>query len=145
MNTDKKKTSAPKSDPCSSASIRGYSFILFRRGTRKTFTSLKIADKVAILGQERVTDTARLAVHGLSGDIKQGNTYYEDLQNCVEFSSPQPTPTGRGNSDLPSPAGRRDGDAGSTTDAIGRFDFVLAKRPFGSTTTPSTLIFEPKA
>jgi type I restriction enzyme M protein len=39
-------------------------------------------------GQERVTDTARLgrmnlAVHGLSGDIKQGNTNYEDLQESI--------------------------------------------------------------
>jgi type I restriction enzyme M protein len=68
--------------------------------------------EISVHGQERVTDTARLArlnlaVHGLSGDIKQGNTYYEDLQNCVEFPSPQPSPTGRGSSSLPSPAGRR--------------------------------------
>jgi type I restriction enzyme M protein len=56
--------------------------------------------EISVHGQERVTDTARLArlnlaVHGLSGDIKQGNTYYEDLQ-----------------------------------DSVGRFDFVLAKPPF---------------
>jgi type I restriction enzyme M protein len=56
--------------------------------------------EISVHGQERVTDTARLArlnlaVHGLSGDIKQGNTYYEDLQ-----------------------------------DSVGRFDFVLANPPF---------------
>ena len=56
--------------------------------------------EISVHGQERVTDTARLArlnlaVHGLSGDIKQGNTYYQDLQSSV-----------------------------------GRFDFVLANPPF---------------
>lgn len=56
--------------------------------------------EISVHGQERVTDTARLArlnlaVHGLSGDIKQGNTYYEDLQ-----------------------------------DSVGRFDFVMANPPF---------------
>lgn len=40
--------------------------------------------QLSIYGQERVADTVRLAkmnlaVHGLSGDIRQGNTYYEDL------------------------------------------------------------------
>ena len=55
---------------------------------------------ISVHGQERVTDTSRLArlnlaVHGLSGDIKQGNTYYEDLQ-----------------------------------DSVGRFDFVMANPPF---------------
>jgi type I restriction enzyme M protein len=56
--------------------------------------------EISVHGQERVTDTSRLArlnlaVHGLNGDIKQGNTYYEDLQ-----------------------------------DSVGRFDFVLANPPF---------------
>ncbi len=40
--------------------------------------------ELSVFGQERGTETIRLAkmnlaVHGLSGDIKQGNTYYEDL------------------------------------------------------------------
>jgi type I restriction enzyme M protein len=40
--------------------------------------------ELSVFGQERVLATIRLAkmnlaVHGLSGDIRQGNTYYEDL------------------------------------------------------------------
>ncbi|MDW7729300.1 MAG: class I SAM-dependent DNA methyltransferase [Bacillota bacterium] len=54
----------------------------------------------SIYGQERVSETVRLAkmnlaVHGLGGDIRQGNTYYEDLH-----------------------------------DSPGRFDFVMANPPF---------------
>jgi type I restriction enzyme M protein len=42
--------------------------------------------EIRIYGQERVAETVRLnkmnlAVHGLGGDIRQGNTYYEDLHN----------------------------------------------------------------
>jgi type I restriction enzyme M protein len=42
--------------------------------------------ELSIFGQEKVAETVRLcktnlAVHGLSGDIKQGNTYYEDMHN----------------------------------------------------------------
>ncbi|MBI5829459.1 MAG: N-6 DNA methylase, partial [Chloroflexi bacterium] len=45
-------------------------------------------DEIAIYGQEKVAETVRLckmnlAVHGLSGDIRQSNTYYEDIHNCV--------------------------------------------------------------
>jgi type I restriction enzyme M protein len=44
----------------------------------------RAADEISIYGQERVADTIRLckmnlAVHGLSGDIREGNTYGEDL------------------------------------------------------------------
>lgn len=44
--------------------------------------------KLSIYGQERVGDTVRLAkmnlaVHGLGGDIRQGNTYYEDLHDSL--------------------------------------------------------------
>lgn len=46
------------------------------------------AAEISIYGQELVTETVRLgkmnlAVHGLAGDIRQGNTYYEDLHNCL--------------------------------------------------------------
>ncbi len=44
--------------------------------------------EISIYGEERVAETVRLckmnlAVHGLSGDIKQGNTYYENLHSSV--------------------------------------------------------------
>ena len=44
--------------------------------------------ELSIYGQEKTGDTVRLAnmnlaVHGLSGDIREGNTYYEDLHNSV--------------------------------------------------------------
>ncbi len=43
---------------------------------------------VSLYGQERVAETVRLckmnlAVHGLAGDIRQGNTYYEDIHRSV--------------------------------------------------------------
>lgn len=44
--------------------------------------------ELAIYGQEKTGDTVRLckmnlAVHGLEGDVREGNTYYEDLHNSV--------------------------------------------------------------
>ncbi len=59
--------------------------------------------EISIYGQERVSETVRLAkmnlaVHGLAGDIKQGNTYYEDLH--------------------------------TSTAGGGKFDFVMANPPF---------------
>ena len=44
--------------------------------------------EISIFGQERVEETRNLclmnlAVHALSGDIKQGNSYYEDLHDSV--------------------------------------------------------------
>jgi type I restriction enzyme M protein len=44
--------------------------------------------EISIFGQERVVETIRLckmnlAVHGLSGDIRQSNTYYEDVHDSV--------------------------------------------------------------
>ena len=46
------------------------------------------SQELSVYGQERVAETVRLAkmnlaVHGLGGDIRQGNTYYEDLHNSV--------------------------------------------------------------
>jgi len=43
---------------------------------------------LSVYGQERVAETVRLAkmnlaVHGLAGDIRQGNTYYEDLHTST--------------------------------------------------------------
>jgi type I restriction enzyme M protein len=43
-------------------------------------------EAISIFGQERVAETVRLckmnlAVHGLGGDIRQANSYYEDLHN----------------------------------------------------------------
>lgn len=45
-------------------------------------------EEIMIYGQEKVTETIRickmnLAVHGLSGDIRQGNTFYENLHQCL--------------------------------------------------------------
>jgi type I restriction enzyme M protein len=56
--------------------------------------------QLSVYGQERVTETVRLAkmnlaVHGLSGDIREGNSYYDDIHR-----SP------------------------------GKFDFVMANPPF---------------
>ena len=44
--------------------------------------------ELSIYGQEKTGDTVKLAkmnlaVHGLTGDIKEGNTYYEDLHDSV--------------------------------------------------------------
>jgi type I restriction enzyme M protein len=46
------------------------------------------SQEISVYGQERVADTVKLckmnlAVHGLSGDIRQANTYYEDLHESV--------------------------------------------------------------
>jgi type I restriction enzyme M protein len=46
------------------------------------------SDEISIYGQERIDETARLArmnlgVHGLSGQIREGNTYYEDLYKSI--------------------------------------------------------------
>jgi len=48
----------------------------------------RAVDEISIYGQEKTRDTVNLckmnlAVHGLSGDILQGNSYYEDLHNMV--------------------------------------------------------------
>lgn len=44
--------------------------------------------EISVYGQEKVAETVRLcrmnlAVHGLSGDIRQGNTYYENVHNAL--------------------------------------------------------------
>ena len=50
------------------------------------FTGTPMESTLSIFGQERVAETVRLckmnlAVHGLGGDIRQGNSYYEDLHS----------------------------------------------------------------
>ena len=45
--------------------------------------------ELSIYGQEKTGDTVKLAkmnlaVHGLAGDLREGNTYYEDLHDAVE-------------------------------------------------------------
>ena len=45
-------------------------------------------EELSIFGQEKTGDTVRLAkmnlaVHGLSGEIREGNSYYEDLHDSV--------------------------------------------------------------
>lgn len=44
--------------------------------------------EVSVYGQEKTLETVRLcrmnlAVNGLSGDVKEGNTYYENLHQCL--------------------------------------------------------------
>jgi type I restriction enzyme M protein len=44
--------------------------------------------EISVYGQEKTAETVRLckmnlAVHGLSGDIRQGNIYYEDIHNSI--------------------------------------------------------------
>jgi len=44
--------------------------------------------EISLYGHEKVAETVRLckmnlAVHGLSGDVRQGNTYYEDIHNST--------------------------------------------------------------
>ena len=51
-------------------------------------TAATPGQELSIYGQEKTGDTIRLAnmnlaVHGLSGDIREGNTYYEDLHDSV--------------------------------------------------------------
>jgi type I restriction enzyme M protein len=48
----------------------------------------KTVNEISVYGQEKVAETIRLckmnlAVHGLSGDIKQAVTYYEDIHKSV--------------------------------------------------------------
>ncbi|MXW95334.1 MAG: SAM-dependent DNA methyltransferase [Acidimicrobiaceae bacterium] len=45
-------------------------------------------EELSVYGQEKTGDTVKLAkmnlaVHGLGGDIREGNTYYEDLHDAV--------------------------------------------------------------
>lgn len=44
---------------------------------------------ISIFGQENIADTVRLgkmnlAVHGLEGDVKECNTYYQNIHGCYQ-------------------------------------------------------------
>jgi len=57
---------------------------MFVQSARFVENHKKPSSQISIYGQERVSETVRLnkmnlAVHGLAGDIRQGNTYYDDL------------------------------------------------------------------
>lgn len=44
--------------------------------------------EITVFGQEKTDETVRLckmnlSVHGLSGDVRQGNSYYEDIHQCA--------------------------------------------------------------
>jgi len=46
------------------------------------------SDELSCFGQEKTADTVRLAkmnlaVHGLQGDIREGNSYYDDIHQCA--------------------------------------------------------------
>lgn len=46
------------------------------------------SSEISVFGQEKTAETIRqckmsLAVHGMSGDVRQGNSYYEDIHNSV--------------------------------------------------------------
>ena len=46
------------------------------------------SDELSCFGQEKTGDTVRLAkmnlaVHGLQGDIREGNSYYDDIHRCA--------------------------------------------------------------
>ncbi len=90
-------------DPaCGSGGMFVQSAEFVRRHRRNATTEL------SVFGTEKAADTVKLAkmnlaVHGLSGDIRESNTYYEDPHKAV---------SGRGAS------------------ATGRFDFVMANPPF---------------
>ena len=55
---------------------------------RRTTPAAIPAEELSVYGQEKTGDTVKLAkmnlaVHGLAGDIREGNTYYEDLHDAV--------------------------------------------------------------
>ena len=66
--------------------VQSGNFVEHHKGNGKNHSTAM--ESISIYGQEKTAETARLckmnlAVHGLSGDIRQANSYYEDLHNCV--------------------------------------------------------------
>ncbi|MHB8311596.1 MAG: type I restriction-modification system subunit M [Metallibacterium sp.] len=90
-------------DPaCGSGGMFVQSAEFVRRHRRNATTEL------SVFGTEKAADTVKLAkmnlaVHGLSGDVRESNTYYEDPHKAV---------------------------AGRGANTKGRFDFVMANPPF---------------
>jgi type I restriction enzyme M protein len=74
-------------DPaCGSGGMFVQSADFVARHREKAQLSGSPMEAISIYGQERVAETVRLckmnlAVHGLGGDIRQANSYYEDLHN----------------------------------------------------------------
>ncbi|MFD2257980.1 N-6 DNA methylase [Luteolibacter algae] len=74
-------------DPTTEISVHGQDQWAWGAHLRRAQRARRVRQRRKLPNQ-RVTDTSRLArlnlaVHGLNGDIKQGNTYYEDLQDSV--------------------------------------------------------------
>jgi len=77
-------------------------------------------EKLSIYGQEKTRETVRLAkmnlaVHGLSGEIVEGNSYYEDLHDLGGLFAPFATGGGmvaRGADDLAAKGPVRSGTSG---------------------------------
>jgi len=89
----------------------GGMFVQSAEFIRRHNKSARPNQEISIYGQEKTDQTVRiakmnLAIHGLSGDIRQGNTYYEDLHRSVGL------PAARG------------------TAQAGKFDFAMANPPF---------------
>jgi len=61
------------------------------QGRNNTGSGEHAGDKISCFGQEKTADTVRLAkmnlaVHGLQGDIREGNSYYDDIhQSAGQF------------------------------------------------------------
>ncbi len=77
-------------------------------------------DELSCFGQEKTADTVRLAkmnlaVHGLQGEIREGNSYYDDIHHCVDSSG------------------------------SGRFDFVMANPPFNVNNIQKERLVDDKA
>jgi len=71
-------------DPASGSGGMFVQSAKFVKNHHKRYTDIFVS------GQERVAETVRLckmnlAVHGLSGDIREGNSYYEDLHKSLGF------------------------------------------------------------
>jgi type I restriction enzyme M protein len=77
-------------------------------------------DELSCFGQEKTADTVRLAkmnlaVHGLQGDIREGNSYYDDIHQS------------------------------SGTNGEGQFDFVMANPPFNVNNIQKERLVDDKA